>query len=134
MPETHITNGNLELKFLDCFRSAQRLRSTMAGRPALRGHSDPVDNLGISRGHITFTPTYMCICSSHYFCSILTASSLRYTSLIPEKMKHLHSISFVQVAPFLQELSGAQSSTNVSIAQHKNGCSITLTTSCHLTR
>lgn len=29
----------------------------MAGRPALRGHSDPFDNLGISRGHII--PNYI---------------------------------------------------------------------------
>lgn len=52
MPVTYITDGNSELKRLDCFRAAQRLRSPMAGRPALRGHSDPFENLGISRGYI----------------------------------------------------------------------------------
>lgn len=60
MPVTHITDGNPESKRLDCFRAAQRLRSPMAGRPALRGHSDPFENLGISRGHstINYSPPF----------------------------------------------------------------------------
>lgn len=52
MPVTYITDGNSNFKRPDCFRAAQRLRSPMAGRPALRGRSDPFDNLGISRGYI----------------------------------------------------------------------------------
>lgn len=52
MPVICITDGNSEVKFLDCFRAAQRLRSPMAGRLALRGYSNPFENLGISRGYI----------------------------------------------------------------------------------
>lgn len=60
MPVTYITDGNSELQRLDCFRAAQRLRSPMAGRPALKGRSDPLDNSGISKGHIIICPiTYL---------------------------------------------------------------------------
>lgn len=54
MPVKIITDGNSELKYLDCFRAAQRLNTPMAGRPALRGYSNPFDNLGISRGYIIY--------------------------------------------------------------------------------
>lgn len=43
MPVTYNTDGNADSKLPDCFRAAQRLRSPMAGRPALRGRSDPFD-------------------------------------------------------------------------------------------
>lgn len=95
MPVTYITHGNSELKRLDCFRAAQRLISPMAGRPALRGRSDPFDNSGISRGHIIIYPTTylsspittVVLVSSHFMYFTVDGSAFKSTHYLEEDLR-----------------------------------------------